>query len=227
MSDQIASGGPASRSGSPFFFVGEALALDLVNTEAVIRRRPVDLLAPTGAYAAWWREAAGRYPSTDAALAEPSREARPELLPVVVETRGALRRLFGAVANGSSLPTDALEVLNLALAATHDAIAVASDGSVRALLVPREPEIDGPIAAVARSAFDLLTEAEPERIHRCANPHCVMIFHDTTKSATRRWCSLACRNRQRSSTRYFARKGGDERARSGAEGGASVPVPGE
>jgi predicted RNA-binding Zn ribbon-like protein len=210
MSDDTTSGGPPAPLASSFLYVGEALALDLVNTEAVVRRRPVDLLAPDGAWVAWWRETAGRYPAAVASLAESNREATPELLPAVIRLRGALRELFGAVADGASLPAVALDELNRVLAATRDAIANDADGRAVARLVPAGREVDGPMAAVARSAFELLTGAEPDRIHRCANPHCVMIFHDTTKSATRRWCSLACRNRQRSTTRYFVRKGRTE-----------------
>jgi predicted RNA-binding Zn ribbon-like protein len=196
----------SSTAPSPFVFVGEALALDLVNTEVVVRRKPLDLLAAPDAYAAWWREAGVRYPDVAGHLPATRAEANPELLPAVMALRAALRALFEAVADGAPVPIDGLAVLNRALGSAHDAVSLDSEGEPRPLLVPREPEADGPLAAAARSAFALLTGADRSRLHRCANGHCVLLFYDTTKSATRRWCSTACMNRARSAERYRAQK---------------------
>lgn len=191
---------------SPFVFLGEVLALDLVNTEVVVRRKPIDLLAASDAYANWWRAAAERYPEVAGSLPGSETEANPKLLPAVVALRGALRRVFSAVADGTPLPPADLAVLNRALGTAYDAVALGDGGEPRPLLVPRGPDSDGPLSAVARSAFTLLTGADLSRLHRCANGHCVLLFYDTTKSATRRWCSTACMNRARSTERYRARK---------------------
>jgi predicted RNA-binding Zn ribbon-like protein len=191
---------------SPFVFVGDALALDLVNTEVVVRGKPIDLISAPSAYAAWWRQAAAHYPSLAELLPSGHNQASPNLLPTVVALRGALRMLFNAVIDGAPLPSDALAVLNRVLGAAHDAVAPGSGEEPRALLIPKSPQADGPLAAVARSALDLLTRADRSRLHRCANGRCVLLFYDTTKSATRRWCSTACMNRARSSERYRIRK---------------------
>jgi predicted RNA-binding Zn ribbon-like protein len=196
----------ASGAASPFVFVGDVLALDLVNTEVVVRRKPLDLLMSPGAYAAWWRAAAAQYPEVAGSLPATETEATPELLPAVMALRRALRAIFGAVADGTPLPAADLAVLNRALGTTYDEVAIGAAGEPRPLLVPRRPEADGPLAAVARSAFAFLTGADLSRLHRCANEHCVLLFYDTTKSATRRWCSTACMNRARSTARYRARK---------------------
>jgi predicted RNA-binding Zn ribbon-like protein len=198
---------PAADPASPFVFYGEVLALDLVNTEVVVRRKPIDLLAAPEAYAAWWRAAAARYPEVAGSLPASEIEANPELLPAVMALRGALRRVFSSVADGTPLPPADLALLNRALGNTHDAVALGDVGEPRPLIVPRGPDSDGPLAAVARSAFTLLTGADLSRLHRCANEHCVLLFYDTTKSATRRWCSTACMNRARSSERYRKRQG--------------------
>src|SRR5215211_808046 len=213
-------GNPATApndSSSPFPFVGDALALDLVNTEVVVRRKPIDLLATSGAYAAWWREATERYPEIAGRLPVTDAAANPDLLPAVVTLRGALRALCGAVADGRPLPAGDLDVLNRVLRTAHDAVALGEGGRPWPVLIPRGPDADGPLAAVARSGFALLTASDLSRLHRCANGHCVLLFYDTTKSATRRWCSTACMNRARSSERYRARKrgaGGDSTTRS-------------
>lgn len=67
------------------------------------------------------------------------------------------------------------------------------------LLVTAEP--DGPLEhleapAAWRAAWLAAREllelraAHPERIKHCANPDCVLWFLDTTRSGTRRWCSM-------------------------------------
>ncbi len=86
---------PIPKEESPFFFVGEALALDLVNTTIVARRKPIDLLASPGAYVAWWDAAAPRYPELAGRLPI-NTGADPSLLPCVIELRGALREIFSA-----------------------------------------------------------------------------------------------------------------------------------
>jgi predicted RNA-binding Zn ribbon-like protein len=189
-----------------FLFVGENLAIDLVNTEIVARGKPIDLLAPPGAYGRWWRAAAARYPALADELA--SSEANPELESSVMALRGALRTVFDAVAADAPVPPQGLATLNRTLAASHDAVALDTGGVLQPLLLPSGPETDGPQACVARAAFTLLTRADRSRLHRCANGRCVLLFYDTTKSATRRWCSTACMNRARSAERYRQQKQG-------------------
>ena len=190
----------------PFAFVGDSLALDFVNTEMVIRRRGIDLLAPSGAYESWWSEASAHYPDLARLLPPTAIVANPDLLPDAIALRGALRAIFSAVAGKAPLPPDEMSALNRALSNTHDAVAGVGSEEPQFVLVPRGRDMDGTMAAVARSAASLLTAADPARLHRCANGHCVLLFFDTTKSGTRRWCSTACMNRARSTQRYLARK---------------------
>ncbi len=187
-----------------FVFRGETIAIDLVNTEVVVRGKPIDLLATPDAYRAWWRAARQHDPRLTDDLADG--EANPDLLPRVKRLRAALRRLFETVADGRPAPVDDLGVLNDALAAVHGAVAIEPGGDLRPRWMASPVDGDGPLTAVARSAFTLLTQADRSRLHRCANGRCVLLFYDTTKSATRRWCSTACMNRARSSQRYRDRK---------------------
>lgn len=54
------------------------------------------------------------------------------------------------------------------------------------------------IVPVALSFAELLVTADLSRIRRCKNPECPLIFYDTSKSATRNWCSLdICGNKLR------------------------------
>ena len=190
----------------PFPFVGGSLAIDLVNTEPVVRGKPRDLLDGPGGYAAWWRAALAQHPAPARDAPIPAADLDdPALLPAAKALRTALRRLFAAVAAGDRLAPDALAVLNRVLAVGYPALHPAADGP-RAVHKPRQPGPDAALLPVALSALELLTASDPARLHRCANDRCVLLFVDTTKSATRRWCSVACMNRARSAARHQARQ---------------------
>jgi predicted RNA-binding Zn ribbon-like protein len=44
--------------------------------------------------------------------------------------------------------------------------------------------------SVANAALELLSGPDANRIRRCAGSHCGWFFLDTTKNASRRWCSM-------------------------------------
>jgi len=190
----------------PYPFVGEALALDLVNTELVVRGQPHDLLDRPGGYAAWWRAVLARDPEAGGEVRLPPVVETPALLAAAKRLRAALRRLVGAVAAGTPLdPTD-LDLLNRILAAGDEAIEPDAAGRPRAVRRPRGGGPDAALLPVALSARELLLGRDPARLHRCGNDRCILFFYDTTKSATRRWCSVTCMDRARSAKRYRERQ---------------------
>jgi predicted RNA-binding Zn ribbon-like protein len=184
----------------PFVFVGGALALDLVNTDVVIRGKPKDLLDTPDAFADWWRTALALYPGL----------GRTELdeasLPDVKALRAVLRRMFEAVAGGREVDAATLDALNRVLDAGRHVVEVADDGAYRAAFHPRTNGPDATLVPIAWSAFELLTHSDLARLHDCANERCVLLFYDTTRSGTRRWCSVGCMNRARSAERYWTAK---------------------
>lgn len=187
-----------------FLFVGEALALDLVNTEVVVRGKRTDLLDAPNALAAWWRAARARYPDAFGA-GDPAVSPDDGALPAATALREALRQIFGAVADGRDgrvIAAPDLSVLNRVLATGYQAVVIDGGGALRPIVGSRDTGPDGTLLPVARSAFELLTTKDPARLHRCSNDRCVLLFYDTTKSATRRWCSVGCMNRARSAARY-------------------------
>ena len=59
-------------------------------------------------------------------------------------------------------------------------------------------------ASLASSAADLFAKADRSRVRKCDN--CVLLFYDTSKKGTRRWCSMQlCGNRLKVAA-YAARK---------------------
>jgi predicted RNA-binding Zn ribbon-like protein len=110
--------------------------------------------------------------------------------------RDAIYRAFWSIAHGET-PADS----DLAIVAREYASAAAN-----AKLVPSptgiawewpasEPSPDRPLWPVAWSAVDLLTTGDHRRIKVCPGPGnqpmtCAWLFYDTTKNASRRWCSM-------------------------------------
>jgi predicted RNA-binding Zn ribbon-like protein len=67
---------------------------------------------------------------------------------------------------------------------------------------PREPE--DLFAPLLHSIAQLFTAAERNRVRKC--DRCVLLFQDTSKKGTRRWCSMQlCGNRLKVAA-YAARK---------------------
>lgn len=46
------------------------------------------------------------------------------------------------------------------------------------------------LATIARDAVDLFTSTGRERIRVCASPTCMLLFVDTSRPGTRRWCAM-------------------------------------
>ena len=72
--------------------------------------------------------------------------------------------------------------------------------------VERTVEVDDaawrPAVLAALNLVDLVVSS-PSRIRRCADPNCVLWFLDTSRSGTRRWCSMTgCGNRAKAKRHY-------------------------
>jgi predicted RNA-binding Zn ribbon-like protein len=109
-----------------------------------------------------------------------------------VALRDAIWRMAVATAHGeSSRPAD-IDLVNL-YAATPDIPPALVGGSRQA---GRSVQTVGQaLSTIARDAVDLFDPANTGRIREC-NGGCAMIYLDTSRAATRRWCSMQrCGNR--------------------------------
>jgi predicted RNA-binding Zn ribbon-like protein len=127
-----------------------------------------------------------------------------------IALRELLYRVFSAVAAGSSVSEPDLTALNRALAgaprrtslerlpgATHHG-AYAWRVELAALSAPAL------LAPILWSAAELLVQLPYRRIRQCANPQCLWLFIDASKTGTRRWCDMtACGNRAKARRHYL------------------------
>jgi predicted RNA-binding Zn ribbon-like protein len=117
----------------------------------------------------------------------------------ILRLRESLRAIFSATVNEKPFPASWVEPINEILRITegHDEL-VSHKGAWSLQFVARESGLDWLLAALARSAAELLVEGPRAPIRRCANPSCRLFFYDDSRTHRRRWCSMAlCGNRHK------------------------------
>jgi predicted RNA-binding Zn ribbon-like protein len=114
--------------------------------------------------------------------------------------------VFMAMHRKQKITVDWIEPINVVLRITegHDEL-FHRQTAWQIEFVAREGGLDWLLAAVARSAAELVAEGAKARLRLCANPNCGLFFYDKSRTHRRRWCSMAvCGNR--SKVAAFARK---------------------
>ncbi|MBD0328163.1 MAG: ABATE domain-containing protein [Pyrinomonadaceae bacterium] len=191
--------------------VGGSLCLDFTNTVGGRRGSEVvqeklnsyaDLIA--------WSGHAGLLTDTEARrlmrqAAQSPVEAN-EVLERAIALREALYRIFTAqVHNAAPKPAD-LALLNAELsnALARSEITVTEAGFTWDWSDQRN-RLDRVLWPIVRSAADLLTSGDLDRVRECAGDACGWLFVDTSKNHSRRWCDMSdCGNRAKA-RRHYAR----------------------
>jgi predicted RNA-binding Zn ribbon-like protein len=189
-----------------FYFVGNLLCLDFVNTEIIAQGERVDLLTGFGDFVRWLQAATLLAP--DEARSAEKRWGDASTGKAAyhegILLRNALRTMAERLAAGKSADRTILEQINRVLASRPTYRQVEMKGSkfvsrqhtvsesARHLLVP-----------IAESAAWLLEHGDTSLLRRCENPDCILFFYDTTKNKRRRWCSMdACGSRAKAAAYY-------------------------
>lgn len=128
------------------------------------------------------------------------------LLTHATQLRDALREIFTALVKHEPIAAGRTKPINDVLRITegHDEL-TQIDGRWKLQFVAREAGLDWLLAAVARSAAEIVLEGEAAKVRVCANPACGLFFCDKSRTHKRRWCSMAiCGNRNKVAS--FARR---------------------
>ena len=118
----------------------------------------------------------------------------------------ALRMTFDAILHRRRILHEWIEPVNEILRITegHDEL-VSTDHDWEIEFVAREGGLEWLLAAVARSAAEIIAKGGHSQLRLCANPYCGFFFYDTSRTRRRRWCSMTvCGNR--SKVAAFARR---------------------
>jgi len=186
------------RDGMPF--VGGWLWLDLLNTVLSDRGTSHDLIATPPSLATWL---------ANAGLRGDGREQS------INGLRELLRTAVDPLRLGGRVPPDVLSVVNEMLAGVRLKFRLDPDGDALRLVETLDLGETGPAGAIASDFARFVCDHEPQRLRRCDNPACTMVFYDRGKNNTRRWCTMSiCGNRDKVA-RYRARLADREASNAG------------
>lgn len=168
---------------------GETVALDLANTGSTGR----DDLGTPLKLAAWLERERHLLPRADRDTG--ARLGR------FLALRGAIRELIAARIARVAPPGGAVDAVNEASASAPSFPVMGRDWEADRRSVSGDAT-GAILAAIARSAMELLAGSAGERVRECAARGCGRFF--VAARADRRWCSAACGNRSRVA-RHYAR----------------------
>ncbi len=199
-----------------FLWVGNAPAIDFVNTQIVQGGTRVDLLEEPGDLLQWLRDSEMLGEQSLREVTRSFGRSRLEkALCCAKDYREALRTALQKLSQHGTVDGNALEETNRLLQEPRSIFALSDTKRGAKLqqkwIVGQPEDLSRPIAF----AFaHLLTDQHSGRIRKCQNPECILFFLDTSKSGTRTWCSMnICGNKMRISA--FRKR----QERSGTRGG--------
>src|SRR6185503_16890757 len=207
----MAAPAPRPSDGAWLAAPGETLCLDFANTRFWRGSpQPTETLAGWPDLLAWFAGQAGLPAPSASSLAAWGRTdpaAAAQEFAAALALREALYRVFAARADELPVPAGELDRLNVAMAALpsrSDLCDVENGSAWRVATAPSPQQL---LTPVLWSAGDLLTSRRLIKVRRCANPQCVWLFLDDSKSGNRRWCSMSsCGNRAKAHRHYLKRK---------------------
>jgi predicted RNA-binding Zn ribbon-like protein len=133
------------------------------------------------------------------ALPQSDPQSAGALLGKAQRLRTFLAEAFEALVDKEAVPRDSVEPINEVLRITegHDEL-LQQNGRWGLEFVAREGGLDWLLAAIARSAAELISEGPSAHLRVCSNPSCGLFFYDNSRTRRRRWCSMSlCGNRHK------------------------------
>jgi predicted RNA-binding Zn ribbon-like protein len=195
------------QTGRGYYFIGESLCLDFVNTEVMEAGNRTDLLRNFDDFVAWYAAAqlVNAVQASDMMRQWSGGRDAERTFTQAVEFRATLRVMVERLATGRTAVHQAvLDSINDVLrAGAGDLKVVRTKTGYETRYRPLFIEPAHLLVPIARSAADLLSTSDLTLVRKCQNPQCILYFYDTTKNHARRWCSMAgCGNRAKAAAHY-------------------------
>jgi predicted RNA-binding Zn ribbon-like protein len=107
-----------------------------------------------------------------------------------VKLRAAIYRMFRAKLTGKRAAEAELRTMNEELRAAKEHERLLSNADGFALEWTDNDSLDRMLWPVARSAAEVLTSDELNRVRQCGGEHCGWLFLDTSRNRSRQWCDM-------------------------------------
>lgn len=173
--------------------IGGHAALDLVNTVGARRGRIGGDYLATYDDLLLWASRQGLLAEADASALRAMAQANPAGSGAALERLKRLReglwRIWASMSDGGAADLADLGLLTGEVAAAQPARSLAWTGSGYKWRWTDAAGLDAVTARVAVSAAELLVGQHLHRVRECEGRNCGWLFLDTTRNATRRWCS--------------------------------------
>ncbi|MBX7221969.1 MAG: CGNR zinc finger domain-containing protein [Blastocatellia bacterium] len=194
-----------------FQFVGNYKCLDFINTEVLVRGKPMDLLNSFEDLVVWM-VVAGILNEAEAGQVRTNWTNFSEVENLLIQAKALRTRLREAVKDiiqEKEVPEPLVTEINSLLARqTGYAELVRTRGG--GFEKRTHASLSEPIqmlVPLAESFADLLCYGDLTLVRKCENSACVLHFYDTTKNHTRRWCSMeVCGNRAKAAAHYLRKR---------------------
>lgn len=199
-----------------FDLSGGALCLDFANTVADRPRNDQEHLREYQDLLDWAAQAEVVGDERKQRLARLARgqedEAR-SALSQALDLRECLYRIFTRVATDRRPAARDLDALNVWLAKALPRLRIEDQGEGPTWTWHHaDTELESLLWPVVRSAADLLTSDEVDRVGECDGDPCSWLFIDRSRTGRRRWCDMkTCGNRDKA-RRYYRRQKKKKRA---------------
>jgi predicted RNA-binding Zn ribbon-like protein len=173
--------------GVSFWFDGGALCVDFAHTGAPGKWAVFESLHRPSDLAAWLAEPPLGLPRTLSISESELATAR--------HVRNALWTALDARAHGREVPATARRTINQAAAQPPLAPQLGRGGTQR---WQRPVTVAQALSTMARELVELLASPLGERVRQCGGDNCALVFVDTSRPGSRRWCAMErCGNRHK------------------------------
>ena len=176
-----------------YAFIGNDLSLDFVNTVGNISsENPTENLDSFSDLIEWSKQ--GKLISNDDAKilfteTEKNTLESEKVFRRVLRFRTSVYRIFKSVVNGKEIPKKDLAVLNNELSrAMSKAEIYYHEGEL--IWDWNNNSLERILFLVSRTAAQLLTSSDREKLKCCSGETCGWLFYDTSKNNRRQWCDM-------------------------------------
>jgi len=129
-----------------------------------------------------------------------------------IELREMIFRVLMGVADRQEVAKADVAALNAAIRRSNaKSFITPTKTQLPWLSVEKNTGVERLFGKVVRSAAELLTSEDIERVKRCASEKCAWLFMDRSRSHNRRWCEMRTCGSQHKAKAYYHRKATTEK----------------